>query len=84
MKAEKLSWINGRYSRIVHEIESKADGPLEPRVQGELLAIDKIQKDVHSIRTWPFDVTSLAKLLTILLTVTAILLSRVIASFFRI
>lgn len=74
-------WINERYDRIVRKIESGADGPLEAGIQGELLGIDKIQRDIQSIRTWPFDMNSLAKLITILLSVTAILLARFIAPF---
>lgn len=80
-KAEKIVWINERYDRIVRKIESGADGPLEAGIQGELLGIDKIQRDIQSIRTWPFDMNSLAKLITILLSVTAILLARFIAPF---
>jgi len=80
-KAEKIVWINDRYDRIVRKIESGADGPLEAGIQGELLGIDKIQRDIQSIRTWPFDMNSLAKLITILLSVTAILLARFIAPF---
>lgn len=84
VKAEKSAWINARYSRIVEGFEARADGPMDPQIQGELLATAKIRMDVHAIRPWPFDVSALAKLITIFLSVTAILLSRVLASFFRI
>ena len=79
-KREKLSWINNRYSRIVHRIESDGDRPLDIGLQGELLGIDKIQRDIQTIRSWPFDMSSLTKLVTILLSLTAILLSRIIAT----
>jgi len=80
-KREKLAWINNRYSRIVQKIESEEeDRPLDAGLQGELLTIDKIQRDIQTIRSWPFDMSSLTKLVTILLSLTAILLSRIIAN----
>jgi len=79
-KKEKLAWINSRYSRIVQKIESEGDRPLDTGLQGELLSIDKIQRDIQTIRSWPFDMSSLTKLVTILLSLTAILLSRIIAT----
>lgn len=83
-KAERLAWINGRYSRTMEKVEAAADGPLDADIQRDLLAIDKIQRDIQSIRTWPVDTSSLARLLTILLSVTAILVSRMLASVFGI
>jgi len=47
----------------------------------ELATIDKIQREIQAIKTWPFDVGVVAKLLTILLSVTAILLAGVIRKY---
>src|SRR3989337_3104124 len=73
-KRKKLAWINNRYSRIVQKIESEeGDRPLDAGLQGELLTIDKIQRDIQTIRSWPFDISSLTKIETILYAHTAIL-----------
>jgi hypothetical protein len=82
-KADEMSWIAERYTKVMERIRANGGAPLDESVQRELLSLDKIEKDVRSIRSWPFDTSALAKLLTIVLSVTAILLSKVVASLFR-
>jgi hypothetical protein len=62
-------------------VESHGDSELPPRLQDEPLSIDKIQKEIQSIKTWPFDVGVVARLLTILLSVTATFLAGVIRKY---
>jgi len=80
-RSEKMAWINARFHRVMQRVESHGDAELPPGLQEELLSIDKIQKEIQSIKTWPFDVGVVAKLLTILLSVTAILLAGVIRKY---
>ncbi len=77
-RSERMTWINRRYTLLMEKIEANGDAPLGESVQRELSSIDKIQRDIQSIRPWPFDVNALTKLVAIFLTVTAILLSKVI------
>ena len=46
-----------------------------------MAVVDKVQRDVQQIRTWPFDTGIIARLLAIMISVTAILLSSYIRSF---
>ena len=65
----------------MQRVEAREDADLPPGLQDELASIDKIQKEIQAIKTWPFDVGVVAKLLTILLSVTAILLAGVIRKY---
>lgn len=75
VRSEKLSWINQRLHTTMKKVESQISEDLPPGLQNELLSIDKIQREIQGIKSWPFDLALVAKLLTILLSVTAILLS---------
>ena len=68
----------------MERVKSAGDSPLGQDLQGELLGIDKIQRDIRSIRTWPFDAGAIAKVATIFFSVTAILLSKVLSQYLRI
>ena len=81
-KLEEARWLSERYTLVVERIKSDRDRPLDEGVQRDLLSIDKMQKDVHSIRSWPFDAGVLTKLLTIILSLAAILLSKVLGPVF--
>ena len=81
VRSEKMSWINAWFHRVMQRVEAREDADLPPGLQDELASIDKIQKEIQAIKTWPFDVGVVAKLLTILLSVTAILLAGVIRKY---
>ncbi len=73
-----IDWIGPRYLRIVHKLRQDFDSSFDDEWVSKLGAIDKIQRDVQQIHTWPFDTGILVRLVAILLTVAGILLSRVI------
>ena len=73
-----MDWINRRRTQIIEKIEASDNAPLDESIQRELSIIETIQRDIQSIRAWPFDFSSLAKLVTIFISVTAILLSQII------
>ena len=83
-RAEKMAWVNAWFHRLVQRVEANGEGDLPPGLQNELLSLDKVQREVQAIRTWPFDVGIVARFVTILLSVTAILLAAVIRSLLRI
>ena len=81
VRSEKMAWVNAWFHRVMQGVESREDSELPPGLQNELASIDKIQREIQSIKSWPFDVGAVAKLLTILLSVTAILLAGVIRKY---
>jgi len=81
-KKGRLHWIAQRYTRVMQQVEERGDGPLDEKLVGELSAIDKIQRDIQQIHTWPFDTGILVRLTAIILTVVAIITARVIQAVF--
>jgi len=65
-KEEKLAWIRKRHSRVIEQIESSGDGPLDPALVSELSAIDSIRNDLQRISGWPFDTRIIVKLFTVI------------------
>ncbi len=67
-KKDKLRWIGPRYTALFGQMERVGDSK-EDRIllASELSAIDKIQRDIQSIRTWPFDTGIVVRLATITL-----------------
>jgi hypothetical protein len=61
-KKEKLDWIQRRHGHVIELIESSQDGPIDPALVNELIAIDSIRKDLDRIHTWPFNASILARL----------------------
>ena len=59
---EKSAMIGVRHSRIMNEVESMGEGPLNERVVNELLAIDVIKREIHQMHGWPFDIGTIARL----------------------
>lgn len=66
-KREKLAWIGARHRRVMERVESTGDDYLDTGIVNELIAIDNIRRDVQQIRTWPFNLGILAKLVTVVM-----------------
>ena len=64
-KAEKLAWIQKRHSRVIGQIESAGEGPLNPALVSELMAVDSIRNDLQRISGWPFNAGIIVKLLSV-------------------
>ena len=77
-KRELLRRIGTRYTRAFERIDSSTGGEVDQKIVNELTAIDKIQRDVQQIYTWPFDVGIVVRLSVIILSVTAAVLARII------
>lgn len=81
MAAAKAEAVAAARSRLVTlesgdwEVESLED---VMRRVGETLRLQMIRQEVSSIPTWPFDTTILGRFIAIILSVTAILLARLI------
>ncbi len=50
----------------------------------ELQRVQMLERKVASLPTWPFDIQAISKFITIVLSVTAVLLSRLITDFLHI
>jgi len=64
-KAEKLAWIQKRHSKVIDQIESAGEGPLNPALVSELMAVDSIKNDLQRINGWPFNAGIIVKLLSV-------------------
>ncbi len=71
-KGDLLRRIGPRYTRVFKQIDAGADGPISQAEVNELMAIEKIQRDVLEIYTWPFDTGVVVRLSVIVFSVTAL------------
>ena len=93
MQAEKrrlLREIGSRYPRL-DKIQSlpKENSTLESVNSGlarltDLQEVEMLDRKVAALPTWPFDIQVVSKFVTIVLSVTAVLLSRLITGYLRI
>ena len=72
-KAEELARISARYTRFIDALDGGSRADVE--MASEIVVIDKLQRDLHQIHNWPFDTGIVTRLLAILLSVSAILVS---------
>ena len=77
-KREELTWIVQRYTGVLQRFKVGGTGSLDSGLLAELMAAKDVLSDVQQIRTWPFDTGILLRLAAILLSVTTIILARVI------
>lgn len=73
-KAENSAWVARQYTELVEQMRSDPHPSREDEVlfASRLASIDKLQKDIRQIRTWPFDTGVLERFLAIIISVTAI------------
>lgn len=64
-KAKELSWIGPRYAELVSAFKAESGIYADEKVVGSLTALDKVQRDVQQIHTWPFDAGTVARLTSI-------------------
>jgi len=64
-KAKELNWIGPRYAELVSALKAGKGIYVDERVVGSLSALDKVERDVQQIHTWPFDVGTLTRLTSI-------------------
>ena len=93
MQAEKrklLQEINARYPRLSQNtMQSKENATMADVQVGlarltELQEVEMLDKRISSLPTWPFDINVASKFITIVLSVTAVLLSRLITNLLHI
>ncbi len=64
-KARELGWIGPRYEELVRAVRDSRGSHVDEAVVGSLSALDKIQRDVQQIHTWPLDAAIVARLASV-------------------
>ena len=82
-KRAELSWLRPRRSNIVEMMRASGDRGFEVDLLTEYNRVGQVERDVQQVHNWPLDISILARLLAVILSVTAIILSRVIANAFH-
>ena len=78
-KREELGWLEPRRTKIIEQLRNIKDGTFDMGLLNEYNSITEIEKGIHQVHNWPYDLGILARLVAIILSVTAIVLSRLIA-----
>ena len=77
-RAEELKWLVPRYKSILQHLQNVNTGSADSALIAELNAIDKIQRDVHQIRNWPFDTGIAVRFSAVILSVLTVILARIL------
>lgn len=82
-KQEALQWITPQYSALVQKLRKDGVDNSDEKLYHELVAIDKIQRDINQVHSWPFDVGIVTRLAAIIFSVVAILLASLVRAILR-
>lgn len=66
-KAKELNWIGPRYAELVSALKAGKGIYVDERVVGSLSALDKVERDIQQIHTWPFDFGTVTRLTSIII-----------------
>lgn len=76
-RAAELKWLEPRATSVLQRLKANQGVDIDPNMVYEITAIDKIERDISRIRSWPFDLGILARLLTfVILPLTLTLVGR--------
>jgi hypothetical protein len=76
-KAAESQWLEPRATSVLQRLKAGHGMNIEPNMVYEITAIDKLERDISRIRSWPFDLGILARLLTfVILPLTLTLVGR--------
>jgi hypothetical protein len=77
-KNRNVQWISQRYTELLNELIDQSDNHPDQQLVNEIVMTRQIQEDVRNINTWPFDTAIFWRLVAIVFSVTAIMISRLI------
>ncbi len=77
-KSQEMAWLEPRATAVLQKLKSDQGTEIDQRTVNELTAIDKIQRDISQIHTWPFDTGIVIRLAAVIISLLAILLSAII------
>ena len=76
-RAAEFRWLEPRATSVLQRLKADQGMKIDPNMVYEITAIDKIERDISRIRTWPFDLGILARLLSfVILPLTLTLVGR--------
>lgn len=82
-KQQALQWISPQYVALVQKLRKDGLENSDEKLYHALAAIDKIQRDINQIHSWPFDVGIVTRLAAIIFSVVAILLASFVRAILR-
>ena len=77
-KAKELAWLEPRATAVLKRLKSEEGNQIGQDIVNELTAIDKIERDISSIRTWPFDTGIIVRLSAIIFSLVAIMGAKIL------
>ncbi len=83
-KKKELAWIGPRATVVLQRVKALEGNQIDQLTTNEVSVLDKIRRDAQQIHTWPFDTGILARLVSILLSAAAILLTVIIRNWLHI
>ncbi len=85
-KTQELNWIRPRYAELVSALKAEKGIYVDERIVASLSALDKVQRDVQQIHTWPFEAGTMTRLtsITILPLVLAVLSRAIVLLVFHV
>ncbi len=82
-KQQALQWLSPEYTAMVQKLRKDGMENSDEKLYRGLAAIDKIQRDINQIHSWPFDVGIVTRLAAIIFSVIAILLASFVRAILR-
>ncbi len=77
-KSKELIWLEPRATAILQKVKAGDGTPTDQSIVNELTIVDKMQRDIQQIHTWPFDTGLIVRLAAVIISLVAILLSAIV------
>lgn len=74
-RQRELAWVSPRLTELVQMLKQGGSDGSDEKVIMELTGLDNVQRDIHQIHSWPFDVGIITRLAAIVFSMIAILLA---------
>ncbi len=82
-KQRELAWVSPRLTQLVQRLKQGGSEGSDDKVIMELTGLDNVQRQIHQIHSWPFDVGIITRLAAIVFSMIAILLANYVRIFLR-
>lgn len=83
-KRELSAIVGPRYTLAFDHFRKGESNPSDEKTVIEFVAIDKIQRDIQQIHSWPLDTGILVRLTAVILSVIAIMITKILSVVFRV
>ncbi|QQG48270.1 MAG: hypothetical protein HY247_05835 [archaeon] len=82
-KSREMAWLEPWATAVLRDLKSTQRTEIDQRLVNEITAIDKVQRDIQQIHTWPFDTGIVIRLAAVIFSLLAILISAIIRDLFK-